>query len=775
MNLHCKTRPILTLSLTIALLSACSFDANGRKQKYYQDGQIFFARGEYSAAAAEFAHAIKIDPGYADAHFQLGESYMVLRQPDHASEEFARVIELQPEDYRARLAAANLLISVRNFSQAKEQTDWLVKKRPNDPAVHSAISSLLAAQGNIPAAIDEMQLTITLAPNRWEPYLSLALLQAKSSQNDAAEASFKKVIEMDPKQSQPRVMLGAYYQSHDRLADAEREFREAIAVGPNNMAPREALAQFYLAEGKPSDAKQVLEQAQRDLPHNPDCLLALSNFYLAEGDADKAVAEYRSLYLDHPNDVLIKKKFIQLLIQTKRYDEAHQLDEEILKTNPSDNEALLYRSQMQISEGDVNSAEQTLQKIVTGAPNDSQAHYALGVALDKQGYPERAESEWREAVQLNPNLLEAQRAIADAAMVKGDMAGLEGASNQIVRLEPDSPEGYALRALSSINRNQFEQADRDVLRAIAVGPRNSFGYVQLGNLKFAEKQYSDAVKAYQDALDRNNSSTDALRGLMNAYLAAKQVDKAVAAAQAQISKSPNTGSFYDLLGSVLFYYKKDLSGADAAFTKAIALDANNSHAWLQLCEVRAGKGEVDQAIAMGEDSLKQNSRQPSLDILIGNLYEGRAEWKKADEAYQAALAVSPQNAVASNDLARVMLEEGENFDVALSLARTARRQLPNSPAVADTLGWIYYHQGMYERAVNSFTEALALQKKGQLPDNPDIHYHLGMTYEKAKQPALARENFEDVLRGHPNYRNVAEIRTELARLRSSAAATTAQP
>src|SRR5208283_796863 len=102
--------------------------------------------------------------------------------------------------------------------------------------------------------------------------------------------------------------------------------------------------------------------------------------------------------------------------------------------------------------------------------------------------------------------------------------------------------------------------------------QSQLGYVQLGNLKFVQKQYSEAGKAYQDALDRNSNSTDALRGLMNTYLAQNQVDKALAVANAQIAKSPANSSFYFLLGSELFHDKKDLNDAQAAFKRSVELD-----------------------------------------------------------------------------------------------------------------------------------------------------------------------------------------------------------
>ena len=73
---------------------------------------------------------------------------------------------------------------------------------------------------------------------------------------------------------------------------------------------------------------------------------------------------------------------------------------------------------------------------------------------------------------------------------------------------------------------------------------------------------------------------------------------------------------------------------------------------------------------------------------------------------------------------------------------------------------------MYDLALNSLQQALSLQEKNGMPDNPDIHYHLGMAYEKARQPTLAREQFEHILKTDPHYRGAAEIRAELGRLKS---------
>src|ERR1700757_1217031 len=140
-----RRRLVLSFSLVASLLlSFCSRDPNLRKQKYFHTGQQYFERGKYPDAAIEFVNAIKIDPGYGEAHYQLAETYLKLEKPQGAYQELARTIELQPENYHARLELANLLILGREFQLAKEQTEVLLQQRPDDPVVHSTISSLLA-------------------------------------------------------------------------------------------------------------------------------------------------------------------------------------------------------------------------------------------------------------------------------------------------------------------------------------------------------------------------------------------------------------------------------------------------------------------------------------------------------------------------------------------------------------------------------------------------------------------------------------------------------
>ena len=104
-----------------------------------------------------------------------------------------------------------------------------------------------------------------------------------------------------------------------------------------------------------------------------------------------------------------------------------------------------------------------------------------------------------------------------------------------------------------------------------------------------------------------------------------------------------------------------------------------------------------------------------------------------------------------------MLEHGGDVSVALTLAQTARKGLPDLPSTADTLGWAYYNQGAYTSAIDTLKEAVK-----QTPDSATFHYHLGMAYEKANNHALAKKELEQALQISPNYSEADKIRKILA-------------
>jgi tetratricopeptide (TPR) repeat protein len=189
----------------------------------------------------------------------------------------------------------------------------------------------------------------------------------------------------------------------------------------------------------------------------------------------------------------------------------------------------------------------------------------------------------------------------------------------------------------------------------------------------------------------------------------------------------------------------------------VDLDKNNSNAFLFLSSVQVSRGSVDQAIASYRTALQSNPRDVRIYVALGSLLETRNQWQEAEDLYQKALQIQPDYALAANNLSYLMLEHGGNVNVAVTLAQTARKGMPDSPNSADTLGWAYYQQGVYNASIDLFQEAIKAN-----PDNPTYHYHLGMAYQKSNNFAMAKKQLEYTLQISPNYSQAGEIKKILA-------------
>jgi len=757
---------VAAVCVLAALLTGCSRDPNVRKQKYLESGQRYFDKGQYREAEIQFENAIQVDSRFADAHYKLALAAMKLQQWPTAYQELSTTVQIiQPDTndpnalkllYAAHLDLANLLILGRQFNDAKEHLDLLEKKRP-DADFYIARANYYAGTNDTKDALEDLKQALKLDPSRSDTYLNLAMFQMRGQDWNGAEDSFKEAVKLSPKSTNALVSLGNFYQTRGRFPEAEQAFRQAITAAADDPNPRLSLASLYMAENKPGEAEEFLRQSKKDFPNNPVGYRMLGDFYFSNNQLDKATAEYASLYRDHAKDMVVKKNYIQLLILKDRLDDARKLNDEVVKAKPDDQDAQIYKGEIEIRSGRASDAVNTLQAVLKNDPDNAVAHYQQGLAFDQLGNTNRAEAEWRDAVRLRPDIVEAHRALAGVAIHRSDASALAQEADQIIALQPSAPDGYLLRAVADIDRKNYATADENIHRSLEKQPNNPGAYVQLGNLRMAQTQFADAQRAYQQALDQDPNSTDALGGVLNVDLVQKQPDRAIATAKTQLAIYPKNVGFHIMMGQLLLEQKKDLAGAEQEFKQASDLDKKNSEAMVKLGLVQNLRGATDQALQTYLDGAKINPKEVAFYLLAGGIYEAKQDWDNAKQQYQKVLQIQPDNPLASNNLAYVMLEQGGNVEVAFAMAQTARRQLPDNPNSADTLGWAFYHKGVYTSAITQFKAALKKE-----PDNALFNYHLGLAYAKSGQAALARQQLDRVLKINPNFPDVDQLRRALA-------------
>ena len=90
----------------------------------------------------------------------------------------------------------------------------------------------------------------------------------------------------------------------------------------------------------------------------------------------------------------------------------------------------------------------------------------------------------------------------------------------------------------------------------------------------------------------------------------------------------------------------------------------------------------------------------------------------------------------------------------------AKEVLPDSARISDTLGWILYKRGVYQRALSLLQESAS-----KLPDSPEVQYHLGMTHFKLGNREAAKQALAKALKSNSQFPGVEEARRTLAELK----------
>ena len=182
---------------------------------------------------------------------------------------------------------------------------------------------------------------------------------------------------------------------------------------------------------------------------------------------------------------------------------------------------------------------------------------------------------------------------------------------------------------------------------------------------------------------------------------------------------------------------KRYPGALAAYEKAFALSPTGSTA-IKVHSAQARAGNTLEADARLQ---KWSGEHP--DDMVVPLYRAQEFQKsgknnEAIEQYQVVLRKDPTNLMALNNLAN--LYQAAKDPRAVATAEEAFKLNPNSPAIADTLGWMLVESGQTERGVNLLKKAVA-----HAPKNAEIRYHFAAALAKSGDKMQARKEIETLL------------------------------
>jgi Tfp pilus assembly protein PilF len=109
---------IILISATL-LLNSCARDPEKAKVKYLALGQGYMKKGQFAAASIEFRNALRLDPRFVDAYYQLAQADLAQREWGAAYASLEKAVDLDASRLDVRLDRGRLYLASREFDKAE--------------------------------------------------------------------------------------------------------------------------------------------------------------------------------------------------------------------------------------------------------------------------------------------------------------------------------------------------------------------------------------------------------------------------------------------------------------------------------------------------------------------------------------------------------------------------------------------------------------------------------------------------------------------------------
>jgi tetratricopeptide (TPR) repeat protein len=742
-----KTLLVVPLLILCGLLCSCAGNPQKAKAKYVANGQNYMKKKQYASAAIEFRNALKIDPRYVDAYYQLAQADLAQHDWRAAYSNLEKAIELDPNRLDARLDRGRLYLAARDFqgvrgggfTKAEEEANFVLTQDPKNAAAYQLLGAALISEQKPEQALAAFSKVTELLPNDASGYVNVALVEISLHHQAEAEQQFQKAVQVDPKSVQANLDLANFYHLEGKLPQAEQVLQAAIQANPDAGMLYIDWANMLSSAGKTADADAVLDRLRNQLPKSSDAAIAIAGYYVQRNGVEKALAEYRRGLTVSPNNLEIEKRMEELYLDSNQADQAAQMDTQLSKQAPKDVFVRINHGRLLVAQGKPQDAVNDLQKTVKDAADSAQAHYYLGMAYWQSGSLAQANSELQEALHRSPGLPLALQSLAKLSLAQGDTSGAQTYARELVQKFPSDVNDRLILGGVYMRETQYPLAEEQFMAAKRLAPNQAAVHLDIGQLYSVQKKWVEAEKELETAVQLDPSNTMILGQYADFLVARQQSPKATARVQQFADANPNNAQGHVMMGALQFQ-AKNYSAAQTEFERANQINPKDVQPYLRLGQLYQSQKQTDAAIAQYQKALEVQPRFASLCAMIGNLYLEKDDLKTARQYFQKALDIDPNFTVANANMAWVDAQEGKDLDVALGMAQKAKSQAPELPSITDTLAWVMYKKGNYAGAIPLLQECV--QKS---PNSAEYHYHLGVVLVAAGQRDKGKSHLQAAL------------------------------
>ena len=484
-------------------------------------------------------------------------------------------------------------------------------------------------------------------------------------------------------------------------------FQKAYAVTPNNAALNYKLAETYLLLEDPKSGLPFAQAAVAQDPKNTYYYLLLAQLYTEQKQYAEAAQAYNDLMRNVPDTEQYLFNLADLYLSQSKYDDALKTYDRIEKKYGPLEQLSVNRQQIYLRQKNITKAIAEGEKLIAANPTEVRYLLAQAELYNATQKPDIAIETLNRALRMEPDNPFAHLMLSDMYRQKGNLAE----SEKQVKLAFASP-GLDIDTKVRILVDFIRQLPNPQIEGIAL---------ELADLTI--KAHPEEAKAYAVAGDLQTivGKKEAARGN---YLKAVKLDD----------------SHFKIWQQIVLL-DAELAQSDSLVKhseQALELFPNQAVFWFYNGTGHLIEKNYDKAVKSLEHGKRLSANEPELvaqfNSQLGDGYNSLKEYKKSDEAYEAALAHDADNEHVLNNYSYFLSLRNEQLPKAKAMAQRLVEKHPTNPTYLDTYAWVLYKMQDYNGALKYLEQAIVYSEDATIVEHyGDVLYKLGKHEEAVRQ------------------------------------------
>lgn len=201
-------------------------------------------------------------------------------------------------------------------------------------------------------------------------------------------------------------------------------------------APNPPLTFTMKKGGSPGPTSALGSMAAKDLQAD----LATADLLYNSSKFDESIVAYRAIMAKAPALSVINLQIAAAYRNKKEYDNAIAAYNDLLKSDPNNDKAIVGLGMTNLEKGDLKAAEETLTKAAEGAKPTREVFYNLGEVKFSKGQTDEAAKWYQRASDLDPTWGKPIFKLALVQLNKGDKDATIKMLEKVISADPASPE-----------------------------------------------------------------------------------------------------------------------------------------------------------------------------------------------------------------------------------------------------------------------------------------------------------------------------------------------